>query len=816
VGDRLFFLSSTQLWVSDGTVAGTVPLKTFYDYALATAAVDQQAHGNTGPSSGPPPMPPAGFTDVDGTLYFSANGGNGTRGLWKSDGTVAGTVFVKAAGPLPTNLVDVDGRLFFTIANEIWKSDGTPSGTQLVKSGFSQTVSQLVDVDGRLFFAVADYAATCDIWKSDGTAAGTLLVNRFTASDSRSYCVLSHLAERGAQLVFNFDTLIAGALLDSALWRSDGSTVGTTLVKDIALSTTPINLSGVLFFGADDTVHSIELWHSDGTAAGTALIQDINLTSADSDPTSLTELNGSLYFSADDSIHGRELWRSDGTAGGTTLVKDINPGQSGSYPLSLASLNGTLYFSADDGAHGRELWRSDGSAAGTVMVKNIVLGSDSSDPVRFTEAGASIYFIAGNGLWKTDGTAGGTVLVKGELGFPHSLVNVDGTLFFIAMGHSTYGGLWRSDGTPDSTVQIVSQLFVSWLCAVDDTLFFSGSDASHGSELWKSDGTITGTILLKESAPGGTDGFPRFLTNVGGVLFYQATDGGSAALWKSDGTAAGTVRLKSITPSYLSSPLRQFTDLNGMLAFAADDGTHGSELWRSDGTSGGTAMVKEINPGTSGANPGRLINLDGTLLFAATDASGAQGLWRSDGSARGTRLVQQVVFGPNEDDLFSVDPSPPSFVRAGATVFFRAWDAQAGYELWAMPAQPGIAMALQAPTLIGAPPGGVAQIALPYLNSGLTTPQGITLTATLGPGLAYIGQTSPVSPTLSGNTLTWRLAGVGYLDAGQVLLRVQAPAAPYGTRYPIDLRLAADSAAPSTTRIEVMIAHLAYMPAIRR
>src|SRR5688572_27367689 len=37
---------------------------------------------------------PDNLADVNGTLYFSANGPEGSSGLWKSDGTAAGTQFV--------------------------------------------------------------------------------------------------------------------------------------------------------------------------------------------------------------------------------------------------------------------------------------------------------------------------------------------------------------------------------------------------------------------------------------------------------------------------------------------------------------------------------------------------------------------------------------------------------------------------------------------------------------------------------------------------------------------------------------------------
>src|SRR6516225_438804 len=54
---------------------------------------------------------PQNLTDVDGTLFFTANDGSGPE-LWKTDGTAAGTVLVKAlatTSPSPTNFTNVNG-----------------------------------------------------------------------------------------------------------------------------------------------------------------------------------------------------------------------------------------------------------------------------------------------------------------------------------------------------------------------------------------------------------------------------------------------------------------------------------------------------------------------------------------------------------------------------------------------------------------------------------------------------------------------------------------------------------------------------------
>ena len=198
---------------------------------------------------------PSNLTNVNGILYFSANDGTNGAQLWKSDGTATGTALVRDIYPnnafnTLASLTNVNGTLFFrandgTSGNELWKSDGTSAGTVLVKdiqmgSGPSEP-NYLTNLNGTLCFG-AYSAATGGLWKSDGTVAGTVLVKTIT--------------------------------LDIYMSNSEGSLT---------------NQNGTLYFSARDINdrNGIELWKSDGTTAGTVMIKDIVVGSGSSSPNNL-------------------------------------------------------------------------------------------------------------------------------------------------------------------------------------------------------------------------------------------------------------------------------------------------------------------------------------------------------------------------------------------------------------------------------------------------------------------------------------------------------------------------------------------------
>ena len=138
---------------------------------------------------------PSNFVVHDGWLWF-LTGGNPASGngycLYRSNGTAAGTTsFVCDTGKYGLELFN-DELYFSRSANgkgyELWKTDGTTSGTVMVKDIYTGTNSALYDkywsaplftsTEDYLFFGVKTGTSNTDIavWRTDGTTTGTQLV----------------------------------------------------------------------------------------------------------------------------------------------------------------------------------------------------------------------------------------------------------------------------------------------------------------------------------------------------------------------------------------------------------------------------------------------------------------------------------------------------------------------------------------------------------------------------------------------------------------------------------------------------------------
>lgn len=399
VGSQYFFYGFTttngrELWVTDGTPAGTHIVKDLYPgiangvtnlpitifknkvwFSARNSTEGYELWSSDGTSSGTVSINVNGNSNdshpelmAAGTehLYFAAYDENNVRALWRTDGTAMGTVkIVTEVGGAPLTqirqVVTIANTAYFSLFGEtgsqLWKTDGTVASTVLVKdiaNGGFGGIDQLTVIDNKLYFAGDNsFSSNFEPWVSDGTTAGTILlqdINPFGNSDP--------------QWFYGFKGKVYFITSDGSLRRTDGTSAGTEQFGNFfipALPTDPINFladANYLYFGGKQsgTGLGIELWRTDGTLSSTGLVKDLNPGSADSNPREFTFANEKLYFQANLDGNGSELVVSNGTAAGTQQLSDLVPGTNGSSPRHIAQISSHLVFIADHPNNGTELF----------------------------------------------------------------------------------------------------------------------------------------------------------------------------------------------------------------------------------------------------------------------------------------------------------------------------------------------------------------------------------------------------------------------------------------------------------------------------
>ena len=322
---HLFFaaadsLTGSELWMSDGTEAGTRRVED-----LAPGLAD----------SGP-----RWITACFGGVAYVVDDNTSTNTIRRyklrwTDGTAANS-FDLAPGPLqPTIRPELlAGKLYFVVQTpvrdfQVWCSDGTPAGTGPLSPEVFRTIPRdFIESAGVAYFVAPDSTFRRRLFRTDGTSAGTVEV-----APAADYTI-------GLQVPI----VSVGGLLyfatQTGLWRTDGSAAGTLQVRELDSVGLLAALGQQVVFRASDTASGLEPWISDGTAGGTRLLLDLwpgpdsglrsNFTGFVTDP-----VRNRVLFLATEGTLGDELWASDGTAAGTRLVKDIRPGPEGSRPFGF-------------------------------------------------------------------------------------------------------------------------------------------------------------------------------------------------------------------------------------------------------------------------------------------------------------------------------------------------------------------------------------------------------------------------------------------------------------------------------------------------
>ena len=515
-------INGQELWKTDATADGTVMVKDI----------------NAGFQNSSPDK----FFEMGGSVFFRATG---SGKIWKTDGTEAGTISIDDNGAAVSGFASLNGNLYYGGINGLVKSNGNPGNTNTIKNDI--TVTAFVGAIGtKLYFFAKSTESEIEIekgielWQTDGSTVSRVLDLNISESKDAVESNNPPILLDGSKFYF-----AGNAGLGFKIFQSDGTSAGTSMLKDVSTTGNYKEVSGGFTFAMDSLEDNVifpirnvnrELWKSDGTLAGTSMIDEI-ATSFDyfaypgkiyafgestafpgfksvyvtsGTPPAVTEIvasvqcevfgavhrpSGKLIFSSSNSLSeglftetANEPWVTDGTEAGTFRLKDIIPGGGNfgsSWPRNFFATDQYVYFTAGND----NLYKTDGTKTGTQLVTTIYNwyffggGTNIGDLAVF-----EMYSPAGSGLYKTDGTAAGTELVKDLSGVPDNLSSFENYVTF------RKGGAWISDGTTDGTVQLTygsSLTEISKFYRLGNLMYFV-----QDNKLYQSDGTMNGTSYI--------------------------------------------------------------------------------------------------------------------------------------------------------------------------------------------------------------------------------------------------------------------------------------------------------------------------------
>jgi len=532
----------TQLWCTDGTIAGT-------------HVVFDRGEPNAGVRAG---------RAFQGDLVFSAvsiDEGTGLlrTDLWRTNGTAEGThvivsqddgVRIRVPSYMPNDyyrgLIEPIGDAIYFAGTgaggvELWVSDGTPGGVRAVDLAADRrdAIHEMATCDGSLFLAASENESGRELWVSDGTADGTAVLTELADGAESSW--VAELTDVGEELIF------AGGGSDPTLYGLYRATTEShafiSRVHDGETDLWALRLHRIgdhVYFRGDSGLES-SAWRTDGTADGTIEL-------GGSEPYRFYDVGGTVAFFSRRGGNWDDLWTSDGTESGTTRIQALTPPIGQTYATPGVVLDGVLYFGAAGSDDGHELWRSDGTAAGTYVDVDLVAGEGSATPDHLFPVGDRLFFSA-------RGADGDQALYVRESAGSVNLA-WDG------------GGHWSPDA--------------EGVMAIGDELLFLANDAEHGRELWITDDSSAGARMLRDIDVGAGWFPPRDFIDVGGgrVVFvaYDARHG--TELWMTDGTSPGTLLVADLVPGPDGSHPSNLTLMGEALLLSADGFGHASDLWR--------------------------------------------------------------------------------------------------------------------------------------------------------------------------------------------------------------------------------------------
>jgi len=292
VGGRFYFRTTSQVYATDGTSAGTIKL----------------ADANLGS-----PLP---VVSSGGQPFFATDREIAVYSLGSTPAATHAFAHLKQAAQ--SNLLPVGGALLLIAGDSpnigLWRFSGGAGDVTLVKSfdknAFVKTAGTAGIGTARLFFVRESNVAPFQLWRTDGTADGTTLIKQFPATVFSNVTPLVSLGSHAVFALFDGTT--------SRPWVTDGTAEGTKVLAEVSLTGSSSTFNDLVADGLAYFPAQGGLWQTDGTTEGTKAIPGV----AGVTDTGIARLGNTLYFAATTSDQGIELWAYPLPGPGAVTIDD--------------------------------------------------------------------------------------------------------------------------------------------------------------------------------------------------------------------------------------------------------------------------------------------------------------------------------------------------------------------------------------------------------------------------------------------------------------------------------------------------------------
>lgn len=361
--------SGSEVWIIEGNVISQ--LKEI-NTLPADANPNQERWG----------LPHQRFTGLNNTLFFSADNIRYGRELWMTKGTAATTRLVKDFTKIPTtfwynstntdsffnDMIVYKNHLFVIVnGNQLWKIDEEGNTNLLLENYGSQNNNPecFTLFKGELYFKFGFSGS--EFWRTNGTACTRVALPVRSAIATKDFLIY---------FVNNFSNNT------TEIWKINDNGTAPQKIKDglpgyIDWLSRSLELDSLLLFPFINTANTgytdYEIWRTDGTSEGTYLLKNTNPNGSDGVTGKLVYHKNMAYFRANDGNNNPQIWSTDGTTQGTQVAFAFNTPANRTRMINfLDAVNGQLIFHSyvQNILVSESVYRSDGTPNVSTPISN--------------------------------------------------------------------------------------------------------------------------------------------------------------------------------------------------------------------------------------------------------------------------------------------------------------------------------------------------------------------------------------------------------------------------------------------------------------